>query len=339
MAIVNVSTLVEKLRENQLIYQKIYGEKFAQLQAAKRDLNMLPLAESEEVVLMRSFVSNISQPGKTGAMNYISSISNIKQRIGKLRPFKADIKFDELELVNIQKNFIGVREPGDPRDIHSLPGRSFLMGQIMNKFEGEVARGFYKAIENPATGVVGGLNLYDGFEHLFVEGYADVADGGVKDIPDENIVNGAAVTITQANVIQELRKFVDTIMAAPSLEEFYFDDASIFIDPRVLTLLSRAQEDSVANKDAVATKGADGQWRLNDLPNVVFKERMWMLGTETMFFTIDGNLFYLYEDEVESDGPSIKFQESDRDLKIMIDANGGLNYADGRLICLYKLAE
>jgi hypothetical protein len=334
---INVSTLVEKLKENQSEYAQLFGEKFSSLAAAKADLVSLPLAEGEQMALLRDFVENISQPGKTGNMNYTTVIATLKQRTAQLRPFKADLKFDETALAMIQKNYIGVKEPADSRDIHSLAGRSYLMGRIANKFEGEVAKGFYRAVENAGTGVAGGLNLYDGFEVLFAEGYATVASGGLKDIPDANMVTGAAAAITQTNVIAEMRKFVDMLLAAPSLEEFRFDPASVFIDWRILSMLSRAQEDSVGNKDAVAMKDAAGNWKLNDLPNVTLKPRSWMEGTNNMFLSVDGNLFYLYEDGVESEGPSIKFQESDRDLKIMVDANGGLNYADGRLIGLYKL--
>lgn len=337
MAAINVSTLTEELTRNRREFETLFGEKFKKLDAAKQDLTPLPMGESEEVVLLRDFVSNISQPGKTGSTNYTTAISELKQRIGKLKPIKADIKFTETELVNIQKNYIGRREPGDPRDIHSLPGQSYLMGRIAAKMEGETVNAFYKGVHNASNGVQGGVNLFDGFEQLFAEGYAEVIDGGVKDIPDANMVSSAAASIDASNVIAEMRKFEDMIIASPALEEFRMDDAKIFIDWAVLNMLNRAQEDSQGNKDAVATKGTDGIWRLNSLANVELKPVSWMNGTNNLFYSVTGNLFYMYEDDVEADGPSLKFQESDRDLKVLIDANASVNYADGRLIGLYKL--
>ena len=332
---INVSTLVEKLRTDQRVYEKIFEQRLRTLAEAKKYLVPFPVGREGEALLVRETLGNLTQPGRKGTTNFVSSFADLKQRIGKPKPIKVDLKLTEIELATLQRNYIARREPSDPRDIYDVAGRSYLMGRIYRKIEDEVSRAFYKGV-NADTGVQGGLNLFNGFEALFLQGYLTQANGGIGDIPVENKVPSPAIAITQANVIAELKKMRDVILNSPYTKEFADEQGTVYVDWNIIVMLNDALEASDTNRDQVVSKGADGTYAFNSLPNVKIVAPKFMWGTGNMFYSIEGNLFYLYEDEFEMQGPAIQFEKTGRDLNIFIDGSASVDYADGRLIILYK---
>lgn len=330
--VVDVSALSENLQKDKKDYEKIFGLKMATGFDAKKD--MVVLGINQEIELTRDELGNIVQPGRTGSTNFTDGALTLKSRKGSLKPAKVDLKLTELELYNLRTSYIGRREPGDPRDIHSLPGRNYLMSRIFARIGKEVNRAIFKGVENPATGATGGLNLFDGLRFKFTQGFTTVAGGGIGDIPAVNKVTGAAATVTEANIIGELKKLVETVMSSEDLVEYREDNASLFIPPTWFVWITNALEAALSNGSQVVTKKGDRLF-FNALPNTEIKPRTSMIGVDNMYWTIDGNLFYLHQD-VETDIPRIKFQEEDRDLKILIDFEVNVDYADGRLIVLYK---
>lgn len=302
--VVDVSALSENLQKDKKDYEKIFGLKMATGFDAKKD--MVVLGINQEVELTRDELGNIVQPGRTGDTNFTDGALTLKSRIGKLKPAKVDLKLTELELYNLRISYIGRREPGDPRDIHSLPGRNYLMSRIFARIGKEVNRAIFKGVENRATGATGGLNLFDGLRFKFTEGYTAVADDGIGDIPAANKVTGAAATMTEANIIGELKKLVETIMSNEDLVEYREESASLFINPTWFTWICNALEAALSNGSQVVTKKGDRLF-FNALPNTEIKPRTSMIGVANMYWTVDGNLFYLHQD-VETDIPRIKFQ-------------------------------
>ncbi|MDR6194736.1 hypothetical protein [Siphonobacter sp. SORGH_AS_0500] len=58
---------------------------------------------------------------------------------------------------------------------------------------------------------------------------------------------------------------------------------------------------------------------------------------DQMFWTLNDNIFYLHADNTANgDITSIKFQEVGRGVQILMDWENSMDYADGRLIVLYK---
>lgn len=330
--VVDISALSENLQKDKKDYEKIFGLKMASGFEAKKDFVVLGL--NEEVELVRDELGNIVQPGRTGVTNFTTGFLKQKSRKGKLKPGKVDVKFTEAELYALRTTYIGRREPGDPRDINSLPGRNYIMGRIYARIGKEVNRAIYKGVENRTTGTVGGLNLFDGLGYKLTEGFTTVANSGKEDIPSVNKVTGAAAVMTEAIIVAELKKLVEVIMSNEDLIEYREDSASLFINPQWYVWICNALDSALSNGSQVVTKKGDKLF-FNALPNTEIKPRNWMIGVQNMFWTVDGNLFYLHQD-VETDIPRIKFQEVDRDLKILIDFEVNTDYADGRLIVLYK---
>lgn len=329
--VVSVSNLVDELKKDSVDYGTLFGLKMASGFDAKNDFVVLGI--KDEVKLIRDELGNITQPGQTGTTNFTTGAITLKQRTGKLRPAKVDLKLTELELASLAVSYLGRREPNDPRDINSLAGRNYIMGRVMERIGKEVNRAIYKGVENPATGAVGGANLFDGLGLKFTQGYATSGTGWVGDIPAGNKVTSPAATVTQANILGELQKIVSLVMESEDLVEYREDDASLFIPPVYFQYMCNALDAALSNGSQIVSKvGVD--YRFNLLPNTVIKPRSYMIGVDNMVWTPNGNLFYLHQDT--EDVPSIKFQEQDRDLKILIDFKISVDYADGRLIVLHK---
>lgn len=330
--IVDLTALSENLTTDKKDYEKIFGLKVASGFAAKGDFVVLGL--EQDIELVRDELSNIVQPGRTGALNFSTEVIKQKSRKGTLKPAKVDVKFTENELYNLRTSYVGRREPGDPKDIHSLPGRTYLMGRIFDGIGKEVNRALVKGVENRATGLQGGLNLFDGLNFKFTQGYAAVADGGDEDIPAGNKVTGAVTTVTEANILGELKKIVDLIIGSETLVEYKEENASLFINPTWYNYIINALDSALSNGTQLITMKGDKMY-LKALPNTEIKPRVFMIGVNNMFWTVDGNLFYLHQD-VDTDVPRMKFQEVGRDLQLLIDFEVNVEYADGRLIVLYK---
>ena len=95
-----------------------------------------------------------------------------------------------------------------------------------------------------------------------------------------------------------------------------------------------ALDSALSNGSQVVSKQGNN-YVFNLLPNTIIKPRTYMIGVDNMVWSPDGNLFWLHQD-VDTDIPRIKFQEVDRDLKILMDFELNVEYADGRVIVLYK---
>ncbi|PWJ48436.1 hypothetical protein CLV98_1544, partial [Dyadobacter jejuensis] len=143
-----------------------------------------------------------------------------------------------------------------------------------------------------------------------------------------------AASVTEANIIGELKKIVALIIGNEDLIEYKDETASLFIPPTWYVWITNALDAALSNGSQVVTKKGDKLF-FNALPNTEIKPRTWMIGVDNMLWTVEGNLFYLHQD-VDTDVPRIKFQESDRDLKVLMDFEVNVEYADGRLIVLYK---
>ncbi|TDB69094.1 hypothetical protein [Arundinibacter roseus] len=330
--VVDVSALRTELTKDTKDFGKIFGLKLADGWAAKADFVRLGI--NEEVSLVRDELGNLTQPGRTGSTNFTNTFLKQKERIGKLKPAKVDLKLTEDELYKLRLSYLGRREPGNPRDINSLPGRTYLMNRVMAGIGKEINRAIFKGVENRTTGVQGGINLFDGLDFKLTAGYTTVALGGVEDIPAGNKVASPAASVTEANILGELKKMVSLIYESEDLIEYKDEDASLLIPPIWYQFMVNALDSALSNGSQVVSKKGDN-YVFNLLPNTVIKPRTYMIGVDNMVWTLNGNLFWLHQD-VDVDIPRIKFQEQDRDLKILIDFELNVDYADGRVIVLYK---
>jgi hypothetical protein len=339
---VDVSALSVGLTESKEDYEKIFGTYMASGFDAKMDMTVQPVLD--KIGLVREEIGNVTQPGRKNAINNPDhAVLSFKERIPSLKPAKVDILLDEIQLRQLAVSFIAKREPADPRDIHSIAGRQFLMSRIMKAIGAEVNRaivrgqlGFNYDSGNSQSMFQGGLNLFDGLGVKFLSGFATTGVGAVGDIPASNKLPNAAASVTQANVLDELKKFATMIYETDHL---YFQqeadgEASLLINPLYYQFMVNAL-DALTYKNDQVVQLVNGEYQFKLLPNTKIKKRSYMMGVDNMFWSPKDNLFYLHQD-TETDVPKIKVQEVGRGVQILIDWEQDVDYADGRYIGLYK---
>ena len=346
---INVSGLAVDLQEKTLDYRKIFGLRLANGFAAKND--MVSLQIEEKVRLKRLSMGNLTQPGRKPGFNPKEGDAiKFEGKEVSLRPAKADILLTEDQIYDLNVSFLSEFQPADETDIHSVAGRDFLMNKIYEQlmFEqnratylGQLGFGFDNTSEatRKASVYQGGLNLFDGLNFQFTQGYATSGPGAVGDIPGDNKVIGAASDFTPANALGQLEKFEEIIHDVEAFEEFAYDDEGtpdgvIWMNHKHIRVLARALDNLPYKQDNLVEKEGD-HYRFKSLPKVKIKKARWMSGADNFFFSPTDNLFYLTQ-KVAKNIPKIKFQEENRDLKILIDWEAMVTYASGVHIILWK---
>lgn len=341
--IIDNSLLAVELREKKKDYEKIFSLKVRDGFASARN-TFTTMGIDQKVGLKRDFLSNLTQPGRTGAINNSTSFLQHKERIPDLKPAKVDIYLDEVALYKLRTSFLNDREPASVDDIHSIAGRNYIMGKIMKQIGKEVMSAIYSsalgfAAVGNTTAWQGGLNLFDGLAVKFLTGYATSGTGWVGDIPGANKVT-AAGSFTQSNAIAEVQKMFELIYDTPAMydvatSEEAEDENSLILPPSYMKKLIMALDALTYKKDQLVEQGPDGIYRFKALPNVKIKAEKFMQDVDNMFWSPKINLVYLHAMS-DNDVTSIKFQEVGRGIQILIDWEQNVDYADGRQIALYK---
>jgi len=306
-----ISDLHVELQRNIKDYTTIFGLKMSNGFDEKRNGDFTVIPTKDKVPLVRDTVSPILQPGRTGSTNFTNDVVSLSSRIGEIKPFKADLKLDELTLYAWSKSYLANKKPTDPTDIYSFEAMNYYMGRIYARSGADMTNALYKGVYNAAGGV-GGVNLFDGLGFKVTKGVLTVGNGGIGDIPVSNMVTAAA-TITQANILSEIQKIVDAMHYAMMIN--------------AVSALPITAGNQVVFKDG-------NSWKLVLLPNTTIKYRPMFNGTDKHLWTPSGNLFYLAPEGAPEDVASMEVEKADRALKIFLDGEGGVDYADGRLIVM-----
>lgn len=350
--VVDVSSLADNFKTKVRDYEKIFALRMANGFDAKKDFVKLPIDQS--ITLTREIMGNVTQPGRTGRENPIpGSAMSYKQRKATLLPAKVDVLMGEIELYNLRTSWLANKQPADPTDINSIAGRDYIMSRLFAKTAQEVNAGVFRGALGTgldstsqatidATSFQGGLNLVDGLGVKFTQGYATSGTGWVGDIPGANKVVSAATTFTNATAIAELTKLLDIIESQTHFEEFIYDDDpetpgyNFFMDSAKLNSIAKALDALTYKPDLLVEKSDDGDgYQFKAFPKIKIRRRRWMQGVNNIFGSPSDNLFYLHQN-AESDIPKIKFEERGRSVAILIDWELAFDYADGRLITLWK---
>lgn len=343
MAIVDNSLLAASLKERKMDFEKIFSLKVRDgFAAAKRTMTTMGI--DQKVSLKRDFLTNLTQPGRTGAINNSADFISHKERIPELKPAKVDMVLDEVALYNLRTSFFNTIAAADENNIYSIAGQEHIMGKVIGQIGKEVMAAVYKsalgyAASGNTTAFQGGLNLFDGLGVKFLTGYATSGTGWVGDIPGANKVTAAA-SLTESNVIAELKKMFELIYTTPHMYDVAISDAAedenaLIIPPAYFLAMVNALDALTYKSNQLVEQGPDGVYRFKALPNVKIKQETFMSGVDNMFWTPKANLFYLHS-MASNDITSIKFQEQGRGVQILIDWEQNVDYADGRLIALYK---
>lgn len=327
-----INDLAVELQRNLGDYTKIFGLKMANGFDEKRNGDFGVIPTKDKVPLIRDTTSSILQPGRTGTTNFTNDAVSLKARTGEIKPFKADLKLSEVELYAWSKSYLARKKPTDPSDVYSFEAMAYYMGRIFAQAGKDMTQAVYKGVYNAAGGV-GGVNLFDGLGIKLTKGVLTVANGGVEDIPATNMATSAA-TITQANILAEIQKIVDIIVASDTLVEYIEDEATFYMPFKHYAFMVNAVAalPVTAGNQVVFKEG--NVWKLALLPNTTIKYRPMLGGTEKQFWTPSGNLFYLAPEGSAEDIASVNIEKQDRSIKIFLDGEAATDYADGRLIVM-----
>lgn len=335
------------LKESRKTYEEIFALRLDDGFGAGNDFIKLPVKQKYDLV--RVILNNLTQPGQTGSINNASSFLEFKGRSGELKPGKVDLNFDEVTIQQqLNVSFLAQRQPNDPKDIHSYAGQQFIMKSIFSQIGAEVNSGIYTSVIGSAAGIQGGSNLIDGFGFKFLKGYATTGTGAIGDIPAGNKVSSPAVSVTESNILAEIKKLITAINSLAYIRQEMNNPAfsaitySIYLPLEWKILLEDALDALPYKNDSVVRWDEARQVYVpKSLNRTELRFRSWMDGTGQMFFSPNDNLFWLTEENA-NDGATaesvvkLKIQEVGRGIQFLIDWMSDVNYADGRFIVLYK---
>lgn len=325
MGSLDLSKLADKLKENIADYSMIFHLKQSNGFSIKQDRLFTGFQIRDAIPLIRSSSDPMVQPGRTGSPNFKGGVS-LANREGRLRPFKVDLKLDEKQIYAWSKTYLAKRTAVDSSDIYSFPAMQWYMNEVTRQIGKDVHGAVYKGVYN-ATGT-SNVDITDGLDILFDQGYATSGAGFVGDIPADNMITSAA-TITQSNILTEIQALAMRFFEV--MDEPLEENGVYAIDPLHYVMMINALNAQLSNSSQIVYRDG-GAIKLSALPNITIEPRSWLKGTQKHFITLEGNLAVLGPESTTEDIPSIDIEKADRSIKIFIDGEFGINYCDGRVL-------
>ncbi|MCK8492910.1 hypothetical protein M0L20_13665 [Spirosoma sp. RP8] len=322
----NLDKLANKLKENVADYSTIFHLNLSNGFKIKQDRLFTGYKIRDKVPLIRSSSDPMVQPGRKGGDPNFKGGVSLANREGQLLPFQVNLKLSEQQIYAWSKTYLARKQAMDPSDIYSFPAMNWYMGevnrQIGKDIQGAIYKGVYKADGTSHVDITDGLDI------LLDQGYATTGTGAVGDIPADNMITAAA-TINESNILSEIQKL--TMRFFETMDEPLDETGVFIIDPVHYVYAVNALNAQVSNGSQIVYR--DGNvLKLSALPNITLEPRSWLKGTSKHIITLDGNFAVLGPEEDAEDVPSIQVEKADRNIKIFIDGEFGINYADGRVI-------
>ncbi|GAB3767734.1 hypothetical protein GCM10028818_01060 [Spirosoma horti] len=323
---IDLTKLADKLKENVADYAKIFLLKQSNGFNVKKDRLFTGFQVRDQVPLIRASSEPMLQPGRKGGTPNFKGGVALTNRWAKLLPFQANLKLDEVLLYAWSKTYLAKRKPTDSSDIYSFEAMNWFMEQVFAQIGKDVNGAIYKGVHDPEG--VSHINITDGLDLLFDQGIATSGAGAVGDIPTSNIITSAG-TINAGNILSELQKLGMAFFTA--LDEPLEESGILALDPMHIVYITQALDAQVSNNSQIVYR-ENGVLKLAMLPNVVIEPRSWLKGTNKQLLTLEGNLAVLGPEDTTEDIPSIEVEKADRNIKIFIDGEFGINYCDGRVL-------
>ncbi|CCH00295.1 hypothetical protein FAES_2286 [Fibrella aestuarina BUZ 2] len=323
---VDVSRLAAKLKENVADYSKIFRLNQSNGFNIKQDRLFTPYQIRDKVPLIRSSTTSMLQPGRKGGTPNFKGGVELAGREGMLRPFQANLKLDEQTLYAWTKTYLAKKKPTDSSDIYSFEAMNWYMENVMAQCRKDALGFVYKGVYN-ATGT-NAIDIMDGLKLKFTQGIATTGTGWVGDIPVANIVTSAA-TINASNVLTELQKL--GLLFFGAMDEPLEEEVIIAVDPMHIVYITQALDSQLSNNQQIVYR-ENGKLRLAFLPKSSIEPRTWLKGTDKQLLTLPGNLAVMGPEDTTEDIPSIQIESADRNLKLFLDGELGIDYADGRVL-------
>lgn len=267
---------------------------------------------NDEVPLMEMMTGEMLQPGGKDTFDPKGKFE-FKSRIGKVKPCKVDLTFQQSDLIRIWKSYLGqIAKSASKGDVYSIPFENFFMQQIISKTKEDLHlkaafKGKYDKTSKAAAAVM--------------DGYLTVLESMVAngEIAPAQIFAGAPVTSVNAiDQFKGVKKLVPDAyrdqtlicLAAPSLIENYFEDYQ-------------------------TTHGSlpyNTEYKKNTLEgsNIIFQPEVGMSGSNRIIITPEKNIFWLADTLAGMD--SIIIEKEKRNIHVLMDFECSSEFGTGGLI-------
>ncbi len=344
MANINIDGVRDSMKERIATHKDVFGIAMDNGFGVS-DFKLWPV--DQKYVLRRESLGNITQPGKTGTLNFTPGFYASDTREGKLEPGKVDLKFEEEEIDEINDTFMQEVNPSDVEDVASMAGADYIIDKVFAKVASEVNDSFYSAEKGSiplgalAGMTQGGLNIIDGFNAKFDDA---IASG---EIPAGNIVPKTA-PVTAANVVATMRAIIDKVysidyirreMVSPSFKNVNY---SIICPSEWEGHLIDAFEALLYKNDSYIAYNKDsGIFTPKKLKRTAIKFRSYMdLSEDDAFFSPDDNLFHITQKGKSGDTArsncNLKIQEIGRGFQWLLDWKRTVDFAHGGFIVPFR---
>lgn len=273
---------------------------------------------ADEVPLLNLSMGNILQPGVYTATNFTDNVLTMDNRILKVKPVKADMKFFPQDFERKWITYNRTKK-ATMKDWVDIPFYQYFMDMIIAKTKEELNLATW--IADLGNGTTTYTSICNGIVSLLKD---DVAAGDVSTV-------GTGTPIDDMNVITQLEEIADGVTDANAAKVSY-----MYVSPTVARWYVRA-DTSAIGRGGVEFNGIGGALNGEGFPEFVLR------GSNTKIIPVPAlakaNTGFADEAVIVSVGDNIvvgtdsmselntmDFEKEDRFIKVFMDFKWGVNY-------------
>lgn len=274
---------------------------------------------ADEVPLLTDTMGNILQPGGSPlSTNFTDDVITLDNRVLKVRPVKADIKFVPQEYERQWLTF-NRRRKATMKEVEDIPFYEYFIQRIVEKAKEELFLASWTSKMANATTTF--TSIIDGWVTLLK---ADVAANKVSQV-------GSGNAIVAGNVVAELEAIADGISDAQAAKMSY-----MYVSPTVAKWYVRADA-SALGRGGVGFNGIDHVMNGEGFPEIYLRganvkicptpglsKSATGFANEAVIVTQKGNL--VVGTDSMSEFNEMDFQKFERHIKMFMDFKWGVNY-------------
>lgn len=319
----NASLKVRREKNRELMIKAVVAG-FGYLQGFRR------LRVIDEIVLSSLYTKSLLQPGGKGSFDPKADVINFEARIGKVRPWKADMLIDEPKRLELEASYLGEIEGTDSTiDPLNFPFSDYIYQALRDQLgEDFGVSALWKGILNSA-----GTNPQDVFN-----GYIKLIDDAIltDEIPEANVIVHSAsdFVITEDNVIEEFKRMWKRFVKV--LPAYTDKPVEFFVPSHAKTAYDFAIE---SKNGQMRTYNQFKQEVLYFAPNVRLNSQPGLGGTDFMKMTPTGNMVYLSSRQDDAIDLQTDYNVRDRSIAIVTDGKAAPNFVRGDLIIANDLRD
>ncbi len=272
---------------------------------------------NDRVYLTEAFVTDVLQPGDKDTFDPKANTFGFKTRKASVSPAKIDQLMTKTKILQWYKTYMG-QVKGGKYNPETYPFEEYIISKIVDSAKSNLRNALWNAVANPTGN--SSLDLFDGWLKQLNE--LILSD----ELPEDNIIlNGGA---TVSNIIDETDKLVDLI---PD-EYLYHPDMVCVCSGQ----FSRTYDKGYAAKYTAAPYNGQyeqGKVLGTDIPFIIEPS---LRNYSFPFFTLKGNLAYLYDDESAQVDLTVDYDKRTRSIAYVADFQAGTGISVPDLIWTMK---